>query len=49
MNAPRRHPLAKADLEREARWYDAQKPGLGANFVDEVKRVIGLVAENPLR
>ncbi len=49
MNALRRHPLAKADIEREARWYDAQQPGLGADFVDEVKRVIGLIAENPLR
>ena len=34
MNAPRRHPLAKADIEREARWYDAQQPGLGTDFVD---------------
>jgi plasmid stabilization system protein ParE len=49
MNAPRRHPLAKADIEREARWYDAQKPGLGTDFVDEVKRVIAVVAEQPLR
>ena len=49
MNAPRKHPLAKADIEREARWYDAQQPGLGTDFVDEVKRVIGVIAEQPLR
>jgi plasmid stabilization system protein ParE len=49
MNAPQRHPLAKTDIEREARWYDAQRPGLGADFVDEVKRVIGVIAANPLR
>jgi len=49
MNAPRRHPLAQADIERAARWYDAQKPGLGTDFVDEVKRVIGVIAEQPLR
>lgn len=49
MNAPRRHPLAKADIEREARWYEAQQPGLGAGFVDEVQRVIGVIAGNPLR
>ncbi len=49
MNAPRRHPLAKADIEREARWYDAQQPGLGAHFVEEVKRVIGIIAGNPFR
>ncbi len=49
MNAPRRHPLAKADIEHEARWYDAHQPGLGADFMDEVKRVISLIAEDPLR
>jgi plasmid stabilization system protein ParE len=49
MNAPRRHPLANADIEREARWYDAHQPGLGTDFVDEVKRMIGLIAEQPLR
>lgn len=49
MNAPRRHPLAKADIEHEARWYDAQKPGLGTDFLDEVKRIIGVIAEQPLR
>ena len=49
MSAPRRHPLAKADIEREARWYDAQQPGLGADFVDEVMLIIGSIAENPLR
>jgi hypothetical protein len=49
MNAPRRHPLAKADTEREARWYDAQKPGLGTDFLEEVKSIIGIIAEQPLR
>ena len=48
MNAPKRHPLAKADIESEARWYDAQKPGLGPDFVDEVKRVVAVIAEQPL-
>jgi len=49
MNTPRRHPLAKSDIEREARWYDARQPGLGSDFVDEVKPVIDGLAENPLR
>ena len=49
MNAPRRHPLARADIEREARRYEAHQPGLGTDFVDEVRRVIGVIAENPLR
>ncbi|HRZ55547.1 MAG TPA: type II toxin-antitoxin system RelE/ParE family toxin [Candidatus Paceibacterota bacterium] len=49
MSAPRRHPLARADIEREARWYAAQQPGLGSDFVDEVHRVIDGIAGNPLR
>ena len=49
MSAPRRHPLAKADIEREARWYDQQKSGLGEEFVNELDRVIGTIAEQPLR
>ena len=49
MNAPRRHPLAKADIEREARWYDAQKPGLGDEFVDEVNHVVRVIGEQPMR
>ena len=49
MNAPRRHPLAKADIERDARWYSARRLRLGTEFVDEVKRVIGVIAANPLR
>lgn len=49
MNAPKRHPLAKADIERQARWYDARKPGLGDDFVDEVSRVVRIIAGQPLR
>jgi plasmid stabilization system protein ParE len=49
MNAPRRLPLARADIEHYARRDDAQKPGLGVDFVDEVQRVIDIIAENPHR
>lgn len=49
MSAPRRHPLAKADIEREARWYDERNPGLGDDFVDEVNRVVRVIGERPLR
>ncbi|HEY2952997.1 MAG TPA: type II toxin-antitoxin system RelE/ParE family toxin [Verrucomicrobiae bacterium] len=49
MNVLRRHPLAKADIEREARWYDAQNPGLGDEFADEVNRVLRVIGEQPLR
>lgn len=49
MSAPKRHPFAKADIEREARWYDNQKSGLGDEFADEVNRVVRVIGENPLR
>lgn len=49
MSAPRRHPLAKGDIEQHARWYDERKPGLGEEFVDEVNRVIDIIGERPLR
>jgi plasmid stabilization system protein ParE len=49
MNAPRRHPLAQSDIEHAARYYEAQKLGLGADFVEEVQRTISLVASQPLR
>jgi len=49
MSAPRRHPLARADIEQSARWYEDQKPGLGDEFVDEVNRVVNLIAEHPSR
>jgi len=41
MSAPRRHPLAKADIESEARRYDGEKPGLGEEFVNEVNSLSG--------
>jgi plasmid stabilization system protein ParE len=49
MNAPRSHPLAKSDIEQAAWYYEAQKPGLGADFAQEVQRIIGLIASQPLR
>ncbi len=49
MNVPERHPLAKAEIERYARWYDEQKPGLGYEFLDEVQRILKNIAEQPLR
>lgn len=49
MSAPRRHPLAKADIERESRWYNRQKPGLGDEFVDEVKRVVQVIGNQLAR
>jgi plasmid stabilization system protein ParE len=49
MSVPKRHPLAKADIEREARWYEERKPGLGDEFVEEVNRIIRVIGEQPFR
>jgi plasmid stabilization system protein ParE len=39
--------LAKADLERAAKWYEGQRPGLGKEFVGEVDAVLQRVKANP--
>ena len=39
MNAPRRHPLVKFDIEHTARYYEEKKPGLGTDFTEEVQRI----------
>jgi len=49
MNAPRRHPLVRSDIEQAARYYEEKKPGLGSDFTEEVQRVIGVIANQPLR
>src|SRR3989442_9679175 len=49
MNAPRRHPLVKSDIEQAARYYEGKKPGLGTDFTEEVQRIIGVIASQPLR
>lgn len=49
MNAPRRHPLVKSDIEQAARYYEQKKPVLGTDFIEEVQQVIGAIANQPLR
>jgi toxin ParE1/3/4 len=39
---------AKRDLERAARYYEKQLPGLGRDFVAEIDRLLEWIAENPL-
>jgi toxin ParE1/3/4 len=41
--------LAKADVRSAARRYELQRPGLGREFVAEVDKALGRVAENPLQ
>lgn len=42
-------PAAAADLEEAFLWYDAQRPGLGREFLDAVERTFRGVLENPRR
>lgn len=38
---------ATQDLEEAAAWYEAQRAGLGQEFLDEVRRSLRRVAEHP--
>jgi len=42
-------PEAAEDLEKAANWYEAQRPNLGAEFVDEARSQFLRVVENPLQ
>jgi toxin ParE1/3/4 len=41
-------PEVETDLAKAADWYDSRQPGLGAEFVEEVIRVLDELADNPL-
>jgi len=41
------HRAAAAELEAAASWYEEQCVGLGADFVEEIRRVVGLIVESP--
>lgn len=38
---------AKADIETATVWYESQRAGLGAEFVERVREAINDIAENP--
>lgn len=40
-------PRARSDLEEATQWYESQRTGLGSDFLDEVERAFGKIAENP--
>ena len=40
---------AQRELEEAALWYEERRLGLGAEFVAEIERAIGLVVESPER
>lgn len=47
MNRLRVQPLARADAEEAVAWYDAERPGLGVEFILELDLAIEKAAENP--
>ena len=42
-------PLAEADLETAARWYDEEQPGLAERFLKDVDRSFARLRERPLQ
>lgn len=42
-------PAAQAEFDDAASWYEGQRPGLGEDFVREVRGVIDAVAARPTR
>jgi hypothetical protein len=40
-------PLAEADLEQAASWYDNERLGLGARFLTDVQQVFTRIRETP--
>ena len=42
-------PSAKADLRESFAWYEEQRAGLGAEFLDAVERKVAQIASHPLR
>jgi hypothetical protein len=42
-------PLAQADLDDAATWYEGQQSGLGSRFLDAVDHVLNRVRETPLQ
>ena len=43
----RLRPEAESDLDETARWYEAQRSGLGSEFLDEVLRALSAISDQP--
>ncbi len=41
-------PEAEADVLTAATYYESERPGLGFDFLHEVERAVGLIANTPL-
>lgn len=42
-------PLAEADLEHAARWYEDERPGLAERFLSDVDRTFARIGERPFQ
>jgi plasmid stabilization system protein ParE len=42
-------PLAEADLENAARWYDEERAGLAERFLSDVDRTFARIRERPFQ
>ena len=42
-------PVAQAEFDGAAAWYEGQKPGLGGDFVAAVQQVLDTIANQPER
>lgn len=42
-------PVAQAEFDEAAAWYEEQQRGLGSDFVAEVQQVLDIIADHPER
>jgi len=42
-------PAVDSDVEAAFNWYEAEEPGLGTEFIDELRAAYGRIAEGPFR
>ena len=42
-------PLAEADIESAAHWYDSERPGLAERFLTDLDRTFTRIRERPLQ
>lgn len=42
-------PLAEADLEDAARWYEDERPGLAERFLEDVDQTLARIRERPFQ
>lgn len=42
-------PLAEADIESAAQWYDSERPGLAERFLADLDRTFTRIKERPLQ